>query len=71
MCPVESSTPQITCSPGPPPGYPVGPGGVAGGGGLTETIAAVPGPRVALLETLRSKFTDGFRLPAEAWKVAA
>lgn len=32
---------------------------------------AVPGPRVELLGTLRSKRRDGFGLPDEAWGVAA
>jgi hypothetical protein len=31
----------------------------------------VPGPRVALLQTLTSNQLDGFGLPEEAWSVAA
>ena len=39
---------------------------------LAETsFMMVPGARVALLETFRSKRLDEFGLPREAWKVAA
>jgi hypothetical protein len=35
------------------------------------SLMSVPGARVQLLETFPSKRLDGFRLPAEAWRVAA
>jgi hypothetical protein len=35
------------------------------------SLMMVPGPRVALLQTLTSRRMDGFGLPEEAWSVAA
>src|SRR5207245_10602834 len=36
-----------------------------------SSLMMVPGARVALLKTFRSKRLDGFGLPEEAWRVAA